>query len=302
MNLSIDTVPSQKGKVAIVTGANNGLGFETTLGLANKDFTIVMACRDIVKAERSREKILAKYPMADVQIMELDLSSLKSVSLFASQFVSRFQKLDLLVNNAGIMVPPFSKTADGFESQMGVNYLGHFLLTNLLFPLLKNSPSSRVISLSSIAHKQGKIDFKNLNSQHGYNKMKVYSQSKLACLMFAYELQRRIEQNGLNVKSVAAHPGVSPTNLFQFQSPIVSKILTFLSNSFMHIPAEAAKPSLVAALSTDIRGGDFIGPKGFLEMRGKPGKVKSSSISYDKEIAKQLWEVSEKLTGKSFLM
>ncbi len=300
MKYNLDSMPSQKGRIAIVTGANNGLGFETSLGLLKKDLTLIMACRDVLKAEKSRKLILAELPKADVQILELDLSRLESVKSFAEQFSSRFQRLDLLINNAGIMIPPFSRTVDGFENQMGVNYFGHFLLTNLLFPVLKNTSDSRIISLSSIAHKRGKIDFNNLNSERGYNKMRAYSQSKLACLMFAYELQRRIEQNGLNVKSIAVHPGVSPTNLFQNQSPLVSKIFGFLSSFMAHKPEEAAKPTLFAALSPDIQGGDFIGPTGLLEIKGDPGKVKSNSISYNKELAKQLWEVSEKLTKKSF--
>ena len=188
-NFSLESIPSQKGKVAIVTGANIGLGYETALALAKKDFTVVLACRSLSKAKKAMGNILKEAPKADLEIILLDLNSLDSVKGFSDEFAERYTHLDLLIANAGIMFPPFQTTEDGFESQIGVNYLAHFLLINLLFPILSQSDGSRVILLSSLAHKYGKIDFDNFNSEKSYSALKSYAQSKLACLMFAYELQ-----------------------------------------------------------------------------------------------------------------
>ena len=300
MNFTLESIPSQTGRIAIVTGANDGIGFETTLGLLTKSIKVIMACRDVKKALKAKERLKVQIPGAEIEVMELNLSSLASVRAFAASYQKTYHKLDLLINNAGIMIPPFSKTEDGFESQMGVNYFGHFLLTNLLFDLLKKTPGARVVSLSSIAHKQGRINFDNLNSETYYNKMASYSQSKLACLLFAYQLQKQIDKNGCLVKSVAAHPGVSNTQLFKHQSKLMSFIFTSISSIFMHGVADAAKPSLYAALGEDIKGGDYVGPTGFNEMKGPVGKVRSSPISYDQEVAQKLWTVSEKLTGGAF--
>jgi NAD(P)-dependent dehydrogenase (short-subunit alcohol dehydrogenase family) len=287
MNFSLESLPSQKGRIAIVTGANDGIGFETTLGL-------------LTKSMKAKEILKSQIPTAEIEVMELDLSSLASVRAFAAAYQKAYHQLDLLINNAGIMIPPFNKTEDGFESQMGVNYFSHFLLTNLLFDLLERTSGSRVVSLSSIAHKQGRINFDNLNSENYYNKMASYSQSKLACLLFAYQLQKQIDKSGCLVKSVAAHPGVSNTQLFKHQRKVMSFIFTSISSIFMHGVAEAAQPSLYAALGEDIKGGDFVGPTGFFEMKGTVGKVRSSPISYDKKVAQELWTVSEKLTAEVF--
>lgn len=296
----LNKIPSQKGRIAIVTGANIGLGYETTIGLAKKELTVIMACRNIEKATKAKSEILIKVPNAQLLIMELDLMSLNSVKAFAKAFQEKHDRLDLLINNAGIMVPPFSLTRDGFESQMGVNYFSHFLLTGLLLPLLKKTENSRIVSLSSIAHKNANIDFENLNSEKSYSKIEAYGQSKLACLMFSYELQRRLEKANSTILSVAAHPGVSNTNLGQ-NLPSWTKIIAPLFIPFFtHSPENAALPSLYAALG-DVKGGDYYGPTGFREMKGKPGKVDSNAISFDKEIAKKLWTVSERLTHISFL-
>jgi NAD(P)-dependent dehydrogenase (short-subunit alcohol dehydrogenase family) len=300
MSFNIDHIESQKGKIAIVTGANSGLGQEITIGLAKKEIKVIMACRNIKKAEMAKLEILKIIPTADLDTMELDLNSLKSVRSFAKSFCNKYNHLNLLIENAGIMIPPFTKTEDGFESQMGVNYFSHFLLTNLLMPVLNKTEGARIATTSSIAHENGRIDFDNLNSENSYSKMGAYGQSKLACLMFAYELQRRLEKAGSKVIAVSAHPGVSKTNLFSNVPKFAQVLMTPFLPFFTHSPEKAALPMLYATLGDDVKGGEYFGPTGFKGMKGKPGKVNSKPHSYDKDVAKKLWEVSEKLTGENF--
>ena len=199
----------------MVTGANIGLGYETALALAGKGCTVVLACRNAAKADAARAAILAQHPKARIECLTLDLGSLKSVRAFAAAYKKRHATLDLLINNAGIMMPPYTLSEDGFESQLAANYLGHFALTGLLLPLINKTPNARIVSLSSLAHKWSGIRFHDLNATRRYDKRLAYGQSKLACLMFAYELQRRLTKAGCATLSVAAHPGVSATNLFQ---------------------------------------------------------------------------------------
>ncbi len=296
----ITKVPSQKGRIAIVTGANAGLGFETAIALGNLNTKVIMACRSAAKAEAAKQAILAKVPQADLEVMTLDLSSLKSVRAFAAAYLAKYDRLDLLINNAGIMVPPFSKTEDGFESQMGANYFGHFLLTGLLLPTLNKTSGSRIVTLSSKAHESGKIDFENLHAEKSYSRMDAYGQSKLACLMFAYELQRRLEAAGQKTLSVAAHPGVSNTELGKHIPKVLLFLMMPLFALVIHKPAKATLPQLMAALDPDVKGGEYYGPTGFNEMKGKPGKVGSRPHSHDLAVAKKLWEVSEKLTGFTY--
>jgi NAD(P)-dependent dehydrogenase (short-subunit alcohol dehydrogenase family) len=292
-NWNLESVPSQHGKTAIVTGANVGLGYETALALAKKDFEVIIAARNQHKAEKAIEAIKQKYPSARVKYLHLDLSRLTSVRHFAAEFLATHQKLDLLINNAGIMMPPFSLTEDGFESQFGTNYLGHFLLTGLLLSAMKEVKNSRVVTLSSMAHKPGVIQFNDLNFTKNYNKIKAYSQSKLACLMFAYELQRKLEKAKSRTMSLAAHPGVSSTHLGRSMSPVLRYFFPKIGQ-----PAEAgALPILMASLDDSAKGGEYYGPDGFLEMRGNPTVVGSTSLSKNKEVAEKLWEVSEKLVG-----
>lgn len=300
MSFNIDYLDSQKGKVAIVTGANSGIGQEITIGLAKKEVKVIMACRNIKKAEITKIEIIKTIPSADIEIMELDLNSLTSVRSFVKSFCDKHNKLNLLIENAGIMIPPFAKTEDGFESQMAVNYFSHFLLANLLMPVLNKTEGARIATTSSIAHENGRIDFDNLNSELSYSKMGAYSQSKLACLMFAYELQRRLNKAGSKVIAVSAHPGVSKTNLFFNFSRLFQVLTTPILPFFTHSPEKAALPMLYAVLGDDVKGGDYFGPTGFKGMKGKPGKVNSKPHSMDKDVAKRLWGVSEKLTGKSF--
>ena len=300
MPWSLHNVTRQSGRIAIVTGANAGLGFETALALAEKDCTVVLACRSLPNAEAARARILVQYPACTVECLALDLCDLKSVHSFATHYLKRHTTLHLLINNAGIMMPPFSLSKDGFESQLAANYLGHFALTGLLLPLLNKTPGSRVVSLSSLAHKWSGICFDDLNFQQGYSKRLAYGQSKLACLMFAYELQRRMQKTGQATLSVAAHPGVSATSLFRHM-PAVVGILNPLTALVFQSAAGGALPTLYAALGEDIAGGDYCGPQAFGEMRGDPVKVGSNRRSRNPDDAARLWDVSEKLTGVRYL-
>ena len=300
MSFDINNLDSQKGKTAIVTGANSGLGKEITIGLLKIEVKVIMACRNIKKAENTKLEIIKTIPSADIEIMELDLTSLTSVRSFAKSFCDKHNQLNLLIENAGIMIPPFVKTEDGFESQMGVNYFSHFLLTNLLMPILNKTEGARITTTSSIAHQNGRINFDNLNAEISYSKMEAYSQSKLACLMFAYELQRRLSKADSNVIAVSAHPGVSNTNLFSHIPKFIQILMIPLLPFFTHPPKNAAMPMLYAALGKSVNGGDYFGPLGYKGMKGKAGKVNSKPHALDKDVAKKLWEVSEKLTGEKF--
>ena len=296
----IDQAPAQGGRLAIVTGSNIGLGLETAKALAGKGCAVVLACRNLAKAEAAKKQILALYPQAQVECMALDLSSMRSVRAFAHAFSQNHATLDLLINNAGIMMPPYALSEDGFESQLAANYLGHFALTGLLLPLLIATPGSRVVSLSSLAHKWSPIQFDDLQFKKGYDKRRAYGQSKLACLMFAYELQRRLSKAGHRTLSVAAHPGVSETNLFQ-HLPKVVQVFAPLTSLIFQSAKGGAQPSLYAALGADIQGGDFCGPHAMGEMRGYPVKVGSNRRSRDEAAAARLWTVSEELTGVHYL-
>lgn len=297
MTWNINDAPVQNGRIAIVTGANSGLGFDTALALAGKGCSVVLACRNLDKAKAAQEKILARHPKARIECLALDLGSLKSVRAFAASFSKSHTKLDLLINNAGIMMPPYSLSEDGFESQMAANYLGHFALTGLLLPLLSKTPGSRVVSLSSMAHNWGEIRFDDLNFKNGYNKRAAYGQSKLACLMFAYEFDRRLRKAGFKTLSVAAHPGVAATNLAQHFPRLLSVFFPLVGQS----AARGALPTLYAALGADINGGDYCGPRSMRQMRGEPVKVGSNRASKDQAAAKRLWKLSEELSGVSFL-
>lgn len=293
----INKIPVQRGRIAVVTGANIGLGFETALALAKKEMKVILACRNLEKATNAKNDILQAVPNADLDIIQIDLSKLSSVRTFAQKYLQKYNQLDLLINNAGVMVPPFSLTEDGFELQMAANYFGHFLLTGLLLETILATPNSRIVSLSSIAHRSGKINFDDLQSQKKYSAVQAYSQSKLACLMYAYELQRRLDATGHTTTiSTAAHPGVSDTNLSQHLPRWVTGIMSVLLSFLTHSPKEGAQPTLWAALGT-AKGGDYFGPTGFREMKGNAGKVDSIKLSKDKAIAKRLWELSEQLTG-----
>lgn len=297
MSFDLKHISTQHGRLAIVTGANIGLGYETALALLKKDIKVILACRNLDKAQKAKEELLQKVPKGEIDILQIDLSSLESVRTFAQNFLDQYNRLDLLINNAGVMMPPYTETEDGFELQMAANYLGHFLLTGLLLPILLSTTHSRIVSLSSIAHKQGKIDFDDLQSKESYSAMQAYAQSKLACLMFGYELQRRLEAHGhKHTISTIAHPGVAVTNLGQHLPKLVQVISPIVAPFFTHKPEKGALPTLWAALGP-AEGGDYFGPTGFREMKGEPGKVDSTALSKNKAVAKRLWEVSEELVN-----
>lgn len=300
MPWSLSRVPSQSGRIAIVTGANAGLGFETARALASKGCAVVLACRSLPNAKAAQTRILAEHPRATLECQVLDLCDLASVRSFARAYAKGHARLDLLINNAGIMMPPFALSKDGFESQLAANYLGHFALTGLLLPRLNATPGARVVSLSSLAHKWSGIHFDDLNFSRGYNRRLAYGQSKLACLVFAYELQRRLQRAGHATLSVAAHPGVSATSLFRHMPGVVG-LLNPLTALVFQSAEGGAQPTLYAALGDDMVGGDYCGPGALGEMRGAPVKVGSNRRSRSVEDAARLWQVSEELTGVRYL-
>jgi NAD(P)-dependent dehydrogenase (short-subunit alcohol dehydrogenase family) len=304
-------MPDLSGRRAVVTGANSGLGFEATKELARAGAHVVMACRDTDRAEDARTRVERAVRDPSLDVRELDLGELASVRAFAESFADDYDALHLLLNNAGVMAPPRRETADGFELQFGVNHLGHFALTGLLLDRLRAADGERrVVTTSSGAHRMGEIDFDDLQSERSYGRWRAYGQSKLANLLFAYELQRRLEQGELRgIKSVAAHPGWASTNL-QTSGPTMgsSSGASSVRERFMELGnqlfAQSARmgtlPLLYAATAENVDGGDYIGPGGPMEMRGYPTHVESSERSHDHETARRLWDVSEELTGVSY--
>ena len=294
-------IPAQTGRVAVVTGANSGLGFVTARELARAGARVVLGCRDAARGAKAADDLRRQVPDADVEVRTLDLASLQSVRAFADRSHADVPALDLLVNNAGVMAIPRQLTEDGFERQFGTNHLGHFALTGLLLPLLLARPGSRVVTVSSTAHKPGRIDFDDLMGERSYRKWPAYSQSKLANLLFAYELQRRLERAGAATISVAAHPGYAATNLQQVGPSMEGNRLTALVMSlgnrlFAQSDEMGALPQLYAATAPDVRGGDYFGPDGLAEGRGHPKRVDSTKASKDLAVAQRLWDVSAELT------
>lgn len=290
-------IPDQSGKIVIMTGANSGIGYEATRALAMRGATVIMACRSLEKGQAAVEQIQEENPQGQVILRQLDLADLNSVQKFAENFLMEYDRLDVLVNNGGVMATPYGKTADGFELQFGTNHLGHFMLTGLLIDLLKSTPNSRVVTVTSYAHFFGMIDFSDLNSERFYHKWLAYGQSKLANVLFGYELQRRADRNGRNPISIVVHPGYAATNLQH-----TSSLFSFLNPIMAQSPEMGALPTLYAATSPEIRGGEYLGPDGFLGQHGYPHKARSSRQSRDEDTAQRLWEVSEKLTGIQFIM
>ena len=288
------------GKRIIITGANSGIGFEAVKALSKKGAEIILAVRNEQKGKTAVESIQKEYTQAALKVMRLDLADLASVSEFAKDFSERFHSLDILINNAGVMVPPYQQTKDGFELQFGSNHLGHFALTGLLLPLLKKTPNSRVISLSSIAHRGGTIFFDNLDGSKGYKPMMFYRQSKLATLLFAKELDQRLKQHGISTISLACHPGVSATNLFKIGKRDAPAYLKSIANLFLQPAYMGALPTVYAATEKSLTGGEYIGPDGKGNRKGNPEIETPASGVYNAEIMKKLWEVSETLTGVTF--
>ncbi len=294
-------IPDQHGRVAVVTGATSGIGFETARALAQKGARVILAVRDEAKGRNAVEEIRRAAPSATLEVRPLDLADLKSIAAFVDHFEDTFGSLDLLINTAGVMAIPYRTTADGFEMQFGTNHLGHFALTLQLLPALLAAPAARIVTVSSINHRFGDIDWKHLNSRTGYHRWNAYAQSKLANLLFAFELQRRLDAIGTRAISVACHPGFTATNL-QFAGPAMEG--SHLKAAFWKVAQIAAQsaqqgalPTLYAATASDVNGCDYIGPTGPGEIRGAPGKVESSQRSHNCDDAERLWELSEQLTG-----
>jgi NAD(P)-dependent dehydrogenase (short-subunit alcohol dehydrogenase family) len=295
-------VPDQHGRVAIVTGGNSGIGFEAAAALAAKGAHVILGCRDAGKAKGAVEAIRARHADASVESQSLDLASLASVRAFADRVLADHARIDLLLNNAGVMAIPRRTTADGFEMQFGTNHLGHFALTGLLIDRLLEAPAARVVTVSSSAHRPGHIEWDDLQRERGYTKWGAYAQSKLANLLFAYELARRLRRRGTNAQSNAAHPGYAATNLqfvgARMENDRFTERFFVLGNRLLgQSAAMGALPTLYAATSPDVANGDYVGPSRMFEAWGPPKKVGSSSRSRDEHDAQRLWERSEELTG-----
>lgn len=292
-------MPELSGKVAVVTGANSGLGFETAKALALKDAHVVLACRNLEKAETAQTALWQVAPHAAIDIKQLDLADLRSVQTFSREFKQHFHRLDMLFNNAGVMALPTRQlTADGFEMQFGTNHLGHFALTGHLLPLLLETPESRVVTTSSIAYRMGRMQFSNLNAENTYQRWMAYGQSKLANLIFALELDRLLRRKNLRMLSLAAHPGYSHTHLQDTMTgPFYSFVLSLWDRYLEHPPAQGALPQLYAATMPDVRGGDFWGPNERFGLRGMPKRLPAVAKAVYAPTAKRLWRVSESLTG-----
>ncbi|MDO3400525.1 SDR family NAD(P)-dependent oxidoreductase [Mycolicibacterium neoaurum] len=288
-------IPDQSGRTAVVTGANTGLGFETAKALAEHGAHVVLAVRDTEKGKHAAAQLTG-----DVSVQELDLGSLESVRAAAAELRGAHERIDLLINNAGVMTPPKSTTADGFELQFGTNHLGHFALTGLLLDTLLDTPGSRIVTVSSNGHKMGgAIHFDDLQWERSYSRIGAYAQSKLANLMFTYELQRRLAPRGTTI-AVAAHPGTSSTELARHLPSLARPVTELVTKVAAQPAADGALPTLRAATDPGVLGGQYYGPANLAQWRGAPVVVASSDRSYDVALQQRLWTVSEELTGVGF--
>ena len=304
MRWSINNIPDLSGKTIVITGANAGIGFEASKVLASKGATLIWACRNLSKAETARKELQHTIANAKITVMHLDLSQQDSVHAFAEAFKANYSHLDILVNNAGILGTDYQTTEDGFELLLATNHLGHFTLTGLLLPLLEQSPAARILTISSSAHKTASMNFDNLMYEggQGYTGFNAYGQSKLANLLFTFELQQRLQTSNSNILALAAHPGMSGTAIFSVMNgkwyyPLIKPIIYTMAQS----PAMGALPTLMALSDPAAQSGDYYGPSGFQELRGSPKKVVATSKARDSEAAKKLWELSEMFTGVSYL-
>ncbi len=302
---TVEDIPSLQGKVALITGANSGIGFEAALALAGKQAQVILGVRNAEKGQTAMRKISSLYPQAKLEAMPLDLADLNSIKQFSETFDHQYSKLDILINNAGIMAIPFQRTIDGFERQFGTNHLGHFALTGRLMPVILAAPAARVVTVSSVNHIFGRIDFDNLDGTKSYGPWGAYNRSKLANLLFVYQLQRWFQARQARAISVGCHPGYSATHL-QIVGPQVTgskaleALMQWANKTFAQSATMGALPALFAATAEGVQGGDYIGPQGLGGMGGFPGKARSSHRSHETAVAQRLWEVSEKLTGVTF--
>jgi len=303
-NWTVNNIPDQSGKIIIITGANSGIGYESARELVRKGAEVIVASRDPIKADRAISKIRKEIPEAKLKFIKVDLANLKSIRKFTEVFKANYGRLDILLNNAGIMLIPYGKTHDGFENTVGVNHLGHFTLTGLLMDRLSSTPGARVVNVASNAHYAGEMDFDNLlfENGHEYAPMKAYGRSKLANLLFTYELQRRFQSRDHAVIALAAHPGIAATSLanhlfFNLISWLIQPVMKMIFQS----SAMGALPSLRAAVDPGARGGQYYGPDGKGEKSGYPIIVDSNPASKNEKDARTLWQISEELTGIKYL-
>lgn len=308
MAWTIDSIPEQTGRIAVVTGANSGLGYHTANALAARGARVIMACRDTARADIAAAAIRANFPDAQVEVRPLDLADLGSIAAFAEGLAADVGPIDLLVNNAGVMALPLSRTRDGFEMQVGTNHLGHFALTGRLLPRLEAAPAPRVVTVASLAHKAGSLDLEDLNWQkRRYDKWRAYGQAKLANLSFALELDRRLRAAGSRAVSLAAHPGFAATNLLlvgpRMENSTLGKIAMVTGGGlFAQSAARGAIPILHAATAPDLAPGSYWGPSGAFELWGKAGApAKSTGAARSEKKGAALWSLSETLTGVAYL-
>jgi NAD(P)-dependent dehydrogenase (short-subunit alcohol dehydrogenase family) len=296
-----EQIPDQTGRTAVVTGANSGLGLVVAQELARAGADVVLACRNTEKGAAAIESIRGEVPGAAVAVEALDLSDLSSVRAFAERFGAQRDGLDLLINNAGVMAPPQRKTADGFELQFGTNHLGHFALTGLLLERMEGREDARVVTVSSAAHRYGRIRFDDLQTERRYRRWRAYGQAKLANVLFALELERRLRAAGSTVSSLAAHPGYAATNLQSAAPPAFDRAVMKVTNRlFAQTPEKGALTLLYAATRPSLDGGLFVGPDGFQGHGGHPTLERPARAARDEETAARLWSASEELTGVTF--
>ncbi|MEU0376577.1 oxidoreductase [Streptomyces cyaneofuscatus] len=298
---TVERIPDQRGRVAVVTGANSGLGLATARALARRGGRVILAVRDEEKGRRAVADITAGQPGAELEVRRLDLADLDSVRAFSDALHADRPRLDLLVNNAGVMAPPRSSGAPGHELQFAANHLGHFALTGLLLDLLERGQDPRVTTVTSVNHRKARLDFGNLNGERGYKPMVFYDRSKLANAVFGHELHRRLAASGSPVRSVLAHPGYTATNL-QTSAPtgLVKLLFGRVLLPLAQRPDAGALPQLYAATAPGVRGGELIGPDGRGELRGGPTRVPLAPVATDAETGRRLWEASEELTDVRF--
>lgn len=296
-------MPPQQGRLVVITGANSGIGYQAARYLSRVGAAVIMACRSAEKGESARAKIVSEHPSAKVEVRVLDVADLDSVRRFSEQFLNEHNRLDLLINNAGVMaIPERRTTPQGFEMQFGTNHLGHFALTGLLLPALLQQPNSRIVTVASIAHKGGKLKFDDLNAERSYDARRAYQQSKLANLVFGLELDRRLREHSAKTMSVIAHPGVAVTNIVSngmgsgIRARLVGLVFPFIGQS----DDRGSWPVLYAATSPEVHGGGYYGPNGIAEIKGIPVEVKPKPHALDPVAGKRLWEASEALTGVQY--
>jgi NAD(P)-dependent dehydrogenase (short-subunit alcohol dehydrogenase family) len=293
-----ETMGSQAGRTVLITGANSGIGYQAARELARHGAQVLLGCRSVTKGQAARERILSELPGAQVAVVELDMASLASIRGFAGAFVGSGARLDVLVNNAGVMALPARElTVDGYERQFGTNHLGHFALTGLLMPALLAAATPRVVTVASLAHRNGKMEWDNLQGERSYSPWGAYNASKLANILFARELDRRAREAGSRLVSVAVHPGVSATNIAANGTDLKTRVFKLFGPLMVQSDAKGALPTLYAATVPGVQGGEYIGPDGFGEMGGYPQVVQPKPQALNEQDGRKLWSVSEALTG-----